>query len=119
MDTIYSNTHPSELDNNDQLRLLKEKFYSPSSNPIYLCGHSLGLQPKTANEFVSAELDAWKHYGVEGHTHGNNPWFDYHCLLTDSMSKIVGAKNTETVVMNSLTTNLHMLMISFYRPNKD
>ena len=119
MDTIYSNTHPSELDNNDQLRLLKEKFYSPSSNPIYLCGHSLGLQPKTANEFVSAELDAWKHYGVEGHTHGNNPWFDYHCLLTDSMSKIVGSKNTETVVMNSLTTNLHMLMISFYRPKKD
>ena len=56
MDTIYSNTHPSELDNNDQLRLLKEKFYSPSSNPIYLCGHSLGLQPKTANEFVVNEI---------------------------------------------------------------
>ena len=115
----YSDTYPSELDNNDQLKLLKEKFHFPTSNPIYLCGHSLGLQPKTASKFVNAELDAWSSLGVEGHMHGDNPWFDYHCLLTDSMSSIVGSKNTETVVMNSLTTNLHMLMISFYRPNKD
>ena len=119
MSISYINTNPSELDDNDPLKSLKESFHSPLSNPIYLCGHSLGLQPKTATKLVNAELSAWSELGVEGHMNGDNPWFDYHCLLTDSMSNIVGAKNTETVVMNSLTTNLHMLMISFYRPNKN
>ena len=119
MNLPYSDTHPAELDSNDQLKLLKENFHFPLSNPIYLCGHSLGLQPKTANELVNAELNAWSELGVEGHMDGDNPWFDYHCLLTNSMSRIVGAKDTEVVVMNSLTTNLHMLMISFYRPNKN
>ena len=119
MNLPYSDTHPAELDSNDQLKLLKENFHSPLSNPIYLCGHSLGLQPKTAHELVNAELNAWSELGVEGHMSGDNPWFDYHCLLTNSMSSIVGAKDTEVVVMNSLTTNLHMLMISFYRPNKN
>lgn len=115
----YSDIHANELDNQDSLKSLKEHFYFPSSNPIYLCGHSLGLQPKSANEFVKVELDKWRQLGVNGHTNGEDPWFDYHLLLTDSMSNIVGSKNTETVVMNSLTTNLHMLMVSFYRPNKD
>ena len=114
-----SNTYSHELDSSDQLKSLKEDFNFPSSNSIYLCGHSLGLQPKSANEFVKAELDAWSNLAVEGHMNGNNPWFDYHCLLTDSMSSIVGSKNIETVVMNSLTTNLHLLMISFFRPNKN
>ena len=108
------NTFANELDNNDALGSLKEKFNLPPSKSIYLCGHSLGLQPKSAEKFVQMELDAWSELGVGGHVSGNNPWFDYHTLLTDHMSNIVGSKNTETVVMNSLTTNLHILMISFY-----
>ena len=114
-----SKSFANELDKNDVLGSLKEKFNFPISNPIYLCGHSLGLQPKSANKFVQIELDAWAELGVDGHMNGENPWFDYHTLLTNQMSKIVGSKNTETVVMNSLTTNLHMLMISFFRPTKD
>ena len=114
-----SKTFANELDNNDKLSSLKEKFNFPVSNPIYLCGHSLGLQPKSAKKFVQIELDAWAELGVDGHMNGENPWFDYHTLLTNHMSKIVGSKDTETVVMNSLTTNLHMLMISFFRPTKD
>ena len=113
------NTFANELDNNDALGSLKEKFNLPQSKSIYLCGHSLGLQPKSAEKFVQMELDAWSELGVGGHVSGNNPWFDYHALLTDHMSDIVGSKNTETVVMNSLTTNLHILMISFFRPTKN
>ena len=114
-----SKSFANELDKNDVLGSLKEKFNFPISNPIYLCGHSLGLQPKSANKFVQIELDAWAELGVDGHMNGENPWFDYHTLLSNQMSKIVGSKNTETVVMNSLTTNLHILMISFFRPTKD
>ena len=114
-----SRAYAEELDRKDSLNLLKEKFNFPISNPIYLCGHSLGLQPKTARNYIEAELDAWSELGVGGHITGKNPWLDYHSLLTDHMSKIVGAKKSETVVMNSLTTNLHLLMISFFKPTKD
>lgn len=111
------NSYPKELDYEDSLNIFREKFLIPSSECVYLCGHSLGLQPRTAKEFVNIELDAWAKLGVKGHIKGKNPWFDYHCLLTDSMAGIVGSDSTETVVMNSLTTNLHMLMISFFRPD--
>ena len=114
-----SYTFANKLDDDDALCSLKEKFNFPLLKPIYLCGHSLGLQPKSAIKFVNMELDAWSELGVEGHVTGNNPWFDYHTLLTNHMSDIVGSKNTETVVMNSLTTNLHILMISFFRPTKN
>jgi len=114
-----SDIFANELDDNDALSILKEKFNFPLSKPIYLCGHSLGLQPKSAKKFVQMELDAWSELGVDGHMNGDNPWFDYHTLLTNHMSNIVGSKNSETVVMNSLTTNLHILMISFFRPTKD
>ena len=114
-DKIFSD----DLDKNDGLSTLKEKFIFPLSDPIYLCGHSLGLQPKSTNKFVTDELESWASRGVKGHMQGENPWFDYHTLLTEPMAKIVGSKNSETVVMNSLTTNLHLLMISFFRPNKE
>ena len=114
-----SSPFSDKLDNNDPLNSLKDKFNFPVSNPIYLCGHSLGLQPKSTNEFVQIELDAWSELGVDGHINGKNPWLDYHCLLTEHMSKIVGGKESEIVVMNSLTTNLHLLMISFFKPTKE
>lgn len=114
-----SSAFSDKLDNNDPLNSLKDKFNFPVSNPIYLCGHSLGLQPKSTNEFVQIELDAWSELGVDGHINGKNPWLDYHCLLTEHMSKIVGGKESEIVVMNSLTTNLHLLMISFFKPTKE
>ena len=83
MNLQYNTTSPNELDSKDQLKSLKENFHFPSSNPIYLCGHSLGLQPKSANEFVKVDLDSWKNLGVDGLMNGENPWFDYHCLLTE------------------------------------
>ena len=114
-----SRAFADKLDSKDPLYSLKEKFNSPISNPIYLCGHSLGLQPKSVKEYIQIELDSWSELGVDGHMNGENPWLDYHCLLTKQMSKIVGAKESETVVMNSLTTNLHLLMISFFKPTKE
>jgi len=114
-DKIFS----EKLDTHDSLSSLKEKFIFPKTNPIYFCGHSLGLQPKLAGKFVGDELKSWSDLGVKGHMNGENPWFDYHTFLTKDMANIVGSKETETVVMNSLTTNLHLLMISFFKPNKE
>ena len=119
MEFDSSSAFSEKLDNNDPLNLLRDKFYFPISKSIYLCGHSLGLQPKIVHQFVQNELDAWKQLGVDGHMNGKNPWFDYHSFLTEHMSKIVGAKESETVIMNSLTTNLHLLMISFFKPTKN
>lgn len=105
------------LDTEDPLKTYKNKFILPSSNPIYLCGHSLGLQPKDASKYVNDEIDSWAELAVKGHHEGKSPWLDYHCYLNSAMSKIVGSKESETVLMNSLTSNLHFLMISFFRPN--
>ena len=110
--------YAEHLDNQDPLYTLKDKFHFPSSNPIYFCGHSLGLQPIQTYDYVKDELDAWEKLGVEGHLHGKSPWLDYHSYLANHMSKIVGANTSEVVVMNSLTTNLHLLMISFFKPTK-
>lgn len=112
-------TYASNLDLNDSLKEFRKKFIFPSSDTIYLCGHSLGLQPQIAREYVKTELDSWARLGVKGHHSGENPWLDYHSYLNESMSKIVGSKKSETVVMNSLTSNLHFLMISFFRPTKE
>ena len=83
---------------------------------LYFCGNSLGLQPRTAKQALDAELEDWAKYGVEGHFHGKNPWFHYHKFLTQHSAEIVGAKEHEVVVMNQLTVNLHLLMVSFYKP---
>ena len=111
-----------EMDKTDLLKNFRDKFYIPKQpngeNVIYLTGNSLGLQPKTTRRYIEQELKDWETFGVEGHFHAKNPWLSYHELLTDSMARIVGAKSVETVVMNSLTVNLHLLMISFYRPTR-
>ncbi len=83
---------------------------------LYFTGNSLGLQPKGVRARIDQELDDWATYGVEGHFHAKNPWYSYHELLTDASARVVGALPPEVVVMNQLTVNLHLLLVSFYRP---
>lgn len=107
------------MDERDPLKEFRKRFLIPKtagSDCVYLCGHSLGLQPKTAAAYVAQELDDWARLGVEGHFHAKNPWMPYHRLLTEQMAALIGAKLIEVVVMNSLTVNLHLMMVSFYRP---
>ena len=111
------------LDARDPLAHFRERFCLPKTKGgedcIYLCGHSLGLQPKTANAYLQQGMRDWAQLGVEGHFHGKNPWMPYHRLLTQQTAALVGALPTEVVVMNSLTVNLHLMMASFYRPTKE
>ena len=109
------------LDDQDTLKSFREKFYIPIVNEkecIYFTGNSLGLQPKTTQDFVLNELEDWANYGVEGHFHARTPWVSYHEAFPDLLADIVGALPEEIVVMNQLTVNLHLLLISFYRPTK-
>jgi len=110
----------AEMDARDPLALFRQQFRIPlgpdGSPSVYLCGHSLGLQPKSAGAYIEQELEDWATLGVEAHFHGRHPWMPYHRFLTDNMALIVGAKPVEVVVMNSLTVNLHLMMVSFYRP---
>ena len=109
-----------ELDCRDPLAAFRDKFHIPKMTDgrdhLYMCGNSLGLQPKSVRAFVEQELADWEKLGVEGHVHARNPWLPYHEFLTSSMAKVVGGQENEVVVMNSLTVNLHLLMVSFYRP---
>jgi len=106
-------------DQNDPLKDFRSQFYIPVINNIetvYFTGNSLGLQPKSTASYIQKELDAWKDWGVEGHFLAEKPWFKYHEFLTEKTAKIVGALPMEVVVTHSLTTNLHLLMVSFYQP---
>ena len=109
-----------KLDAQDALAGFREKFFIPKQpdgeDVLYFTGNSLGLQPKTVRSYIEQELKDWETFGVEGHFHAQNPWMSYHEFLTKQMAKIVGARAVEVVVMNSLTVNLHLLMVSFYRP---
>jgi kynureninase len=104
----------------DPLAHFRERFHIPKmadgSDCIYLCGQSLGLQPKSAREYVEQELQDWARLGVDGQLHARNPWIPYHEILTAPISRLVGALPIEVVAMNSLTVNLHLMMVSFYRP---
>jgi kynureninase len=108
------------MDSRDPLAHFRDRFCIPKTSGgeecIYLCGHSLGLQPKAAHAFIEQALKDWAELGVEGHFHGKDPWMPYHRLLTDQTAALVGAQTQEVVVMNSLTVNLHLMMASFYRP---
>jgi len=107
----------------DTLRKFRASFYFPEAfnnlEAVYLTGNSLGLMPKTARAYVDQELDDWARLAVEAHMNAKHPWLPYHEFVTEPMARVVGAKPIETVVMNSLTVNLHMLMVSFYRPTKE
>ena len=108
------------MDQNDPLASYRNAFHIPKEdngkNWLYFTGNSLGLQPKSTKLAIDQELNDWAKLGVEGHFEAKNPWMPYHEFLTESMAKIVGAKPIEVVVMNTLTTNLHLLMVSFYNP---
>ncbi|MEL0163478.1 MAG: kynureninase [Candidatus Heimdallarchaeota archaeon] len=107
-----------KLDEDDKLKHFREKFHFPDyvDDIIYLNGNSLGLQPKDTEKYVLKELKDWKKYGVEGHFESETPWLPYHEFLSKPMAKIVGAMEDEVVIMNTLTVNLHLLMVSFYNP---
>jgi len=109
-----------KMDEQDELREYRARYHMPvrdNGQPYtYLCGNSLGLQPKATESYLQQELKDWKNLGVEGHFHAKNPWMPYHEFLTETMAKVVGAKPSEVVVMNTLTVNLHLMMVSFYRP---
>ena len=110
-----------ESDNNDSLKNFREKFFIPQHNGkdgLYFTGNSLGLQAKITAEYVQQELADWAKLGVEGHSQAKNPWMPYHEIFPRQLAKIVGCKEHEVIVMNSLTVNLHLLMVSFYRPTK-
>jgi kynureninase len=111
--------HARQLDAGDPLRLFREEFHFPKHKGrpvIYFTGNSLGLQPKAAASAIQQELDDWARHGVEGHFRAKHPWYSYHEELTESTARLVGALPEEVVVMNQLTSNLHFLMVSFFRP---
>ena len=125
MPKIYetSESFACQMDQADVVKNFCEKFYIPKQlngeDVIYLTGNSLGLQPKSTRDYIEQELKDWETLGVEGHLQAKNPWLQYHELVTEQMAAVVGAKSIETVVMNSLTVNLHLLMVSFYRPTAE
>lgn len=109
------------LDDQDELRHYREQFVFPKvndKNVIYFTGNSLGLQPKIANDYVNEVMQDWANLAVEGHFYADKPWWDYQDRLCEPLAKIIGAKTKEVTVMNTLTVNLHLLMISFYQPTK-
>nr|HQU86643.1 kynureninase [Pyrinomonadaceae bacterium] len=110
------------LDAQDSLKHFRNKFFFPKQTSgedvLYFTGNSLGLQPRKTREYIEQELEDWKTFGVEGHFHAQNPWMPYHEFVAENLAEIVGAKKSEVVAMNSLTVNLHLLMVSFYRPHE-
>lgn len=114
--------YAEQQDKNDALASYRNQFYIPKDKHgqelIYMTGNSLGLQPKSTKDYINQELDDWAKLGVEGHTDAEHPWLQYHEYLTENMAKIVGAKPIEVVVMNTLTVNLHLMMVSFYKPTQ-
>src|SRR6516164_1741202 len=104
----------------DPLAAYRESFHIPRTlgggDCIYLSGHSLGLQPKSTRAYIEQELQDWEVFGVEGHFRARNPWLPYHEILGESTARLVGALPAEVVAMNSLTVNLHLMMVTFYRP---
>ncbi|HRE74212.1 MAG TPA: kynureninase [Flavobacteriales bacterium] len=117
----YRNTleFAREADQQDPLRSYRQQFHFPQhqgTDVVYFTGNSLGLQPKRTREHILQELDDWAKFGVEGHFYAKHPWFSYHENLTASNAAIVGALPSEVVCMNQLTVNIHLLMVSFYRP---
>ena len=109
------------LDAADELRSFREQFNLPGEKGglknIYLCGNSLGLQPKLAVQYVHEELDDWGNLGVEGHFSARRPWMPYHRIATKGLAYLTGAQENEVLAMNTLTVNLHVLMTTFYRPD--
>jgi len=114
----YSKDFAQQADSNDPLSPYRKQFIFPTftkEKVVYFTGNSLGLQPKSVASHIQQELEDWAYWGVEGHFNAKRPWYKYHEFLTEPVARLVGAKPIEVVVTHSLTTNLHLLMASFYR----
>lgn len=122
MDYTNAIDFAEKLDQNDPLKSYQEQFHIPKHNGdacLYFTGNSLGLQPKSARKFIDQELQNWQELAVEGHFKSKNrPWFHYHKFSKEALAGLVGAKPYEVVSMNNLTSNLHFMMVSFYRPTR-
>ena len=120
----YENTQQfaKAQDKKDPLKKFRAKFLFPKHKGrevIYFTGNSLGLQPKSTSKYIQQELNDWAKFGAEGHFKAKNPWLSYHEILSEPLSKIEGAKPSEVATMNQLTSNIHFLFVSFYRPTKE
>jgi kynureninase len=124
LSTVFSadETFAREMDAQDPLRQLREKFHLPLGKDgkpsIYFAGNSLGLMPKSARAIVEEELDNWARLGVDAHHAAGTPWYSYHEALREPTARLAGAKRVEVICMNSLTVNIHLMMATFYRPTK-
>jgi kynureninase len=111
------------LDADDDLAGFRERFHIPASpsgaDSVYLCGNSLGLQPRDTETIVAALLEDWRRYGVDGHFRGEHPWMPYHEQFAEPLAILTGARTAEVVCMNTLTVNLHLMMVSFYQPTAE
>ena len=119
MSQLFDDDYASALDAADPLHALRSEFHIPrheGREQAYFCGNSLGLQPKAARGYVEEVLEKWAVEAVEGHFTGSGQWMPYHALVRNGLAAAVGALPSEVVAMNSLTANLHLMMVSFYRP---
>src|SRR5436190_896396 len=119
---LFDPAHAAALDAADPMRGFRDDFHLPLHDGVpqaYFCGNSLGLQPKGARATVEEVLGKWAHEAVEGHFLEPAPWMPYHALVRDALANVVGAEPSEVVAMNSLTTNLHLMLVSFYRPTHE
>jgi kynureninase len=121
-DFEFSLEYARKQDLNDPLNHFRQQFHFPqhnNENCVYLTGNSLGLAPKNALAALEQEVNDWAKFGVEGHFEAKNPWVSYHEMFAEPLAELMGAKRIEVAAMNGLTSNLHLLMISFYRPTKE
>ena len=109
------------FDAGDELAVFRNEFHLPKQEngepTLYFVGNSLGLQPKRTESYIAEELTKWRELGVRGHFECERPWMPYHEFLSETMAELVGAQPNEVVMMNSLTTNLHLMLATFYRAN--
>ncbi|MEO7149545.1 MAG: kynureninase [Rhodanobacteraceae bacterium] len=122
MDYAFDRDWARARDEADPLREFRAQFLIPPHGNVeqaYFCGNSLGLQPRATRRALLDELDDWARLGVEGHMHGRHPWLPYHAEVRDALAQTLGTQPSEVVAMNSLTVNLHLMMVSFYRPTRE
>ncbi|MFC7300120.1 kynureninase [Cognatiluteimonas weifangensis] len=122
MTDLFSDAYALAQDAADPLSTLRAQFHVPrhgDGEQAYFCGNSLGLQPRGARAAIDEVMDKWAREAVEGHFREPAPWMPYHALVRDGLAAVVGAQPAEVVAMNSLTANLHLMLVSFYRPTRE
>lgn len=112
--------YAQQQDREDELQGFRSRFFIPhfqEGEIVYFCGNSLGLQPREAGEYIQQELIDWREIAIDGYWHARNPWMTYPSMLRGPLARITGALDEEITVMNALTVNLHLLLMTFYRPS--